>query len=80
MVPVIRISQAVSLPDTDQWQLRFEVESETSNRVYVIAQNKKKKHWGCSCPGWRRNRTCKHLAALGIPGKEQPFEINIIKE
>lgn len=80
MVPVIRISQSVSLPDTDQWQLRFEVESETSNRVYVVAQNKKKKHWGCSCPGWRRNRICKHLEALGIPGKEQPFEINLIKE
>lgn len=79
MLPVIRISNDLSLPDTDQWQFRFEVESETSNRVYIIAQNKKKKYWGCSCPGWKRNRHCKHLSALGIPGNEQPFEVNIIK-
>lgn len=80
MLPVIRISNDISLPDSDQWQFRFEVESETSNRVYIIAQNKKKKHWGCSCPGWKRNRHCKHLSALGIPGNEQPFEVNIIKD
>lgn len=79
MLPVIRISQSLSLPDNDQWQFRFQVESETSNRLYVIAQNKKKKHWGCSCPGWKRFKQCKHLEALGIPGKEQPFEVNVIK-
>jgi len=35
------------LPDNDQWQYRFYVKSETSNRLYVIAQHKRKKHWGC---------------------------------
>ena len=80
MLPTIRIAKAVSLPDTDQWQYRFEVESESSDRIYTVAQNKKKKHWGCSCPGWKRNRQCKHLSALGIPGKEQPYEVNLIKD
>ncbi|MDR2272033.1 MAG: hypothetical protein LBF27_14100 [Sphingobacterium sp.] len=80
MLPVIRISEALSLPDNDQWQFRFEVESETSDRVYIIAQNKKRKHWGCSCPGWKRFKQCKHLQALNIPGKEQPYEVNIIKD
>jgi len=45
-------SDAITLPDNEQWQFRFEVHSETSNRVYVIAQHKTKKHWGCSCMGW----------------------------
>ncbi|RKE47148.1 hypothetical protein [Sphingobacterium detergens] len=80
MLPTIRISKGLSLPDNDQWQFRFEVQSESSNRLYTIAQNKKKKHWGCSCPGWKKTKNCKHLQALGIPGKEQPFEINLIKE
>lgn len=75
----IRISNDVVLPDTDQWQFRFEIQSESSNRVYVIAQNKKLKHWGCSCPGWKRHRHCKHLQAVGIPGDLKPYEVNIIK-
>lgn len=79
-VPTIRIRKELSLPDTDQWQFRFNVESETSERLYTIAQHKTKKHWGCSCPGWRRYRTCKHLQALGIPGKETPYDLNLIKQ
>jgi hypothetical protein len=43
-LPVLHIDRSVMLPDNDQWQLRFEVKSETSDRLYTIAQNKKKKH------------------------------------
>jgi len=74
----LRISKEMLLPDTDQWQLRFHIESESSNRLYVIAQHKTKRHWGCSCPGWKRHRNCKHLSALGIPNHETPFEVNLI--
>lgn len=79
MSQIIKISKELALPDTDQWQNRFQIQSETSNRLYTIAQNKKKKHWGCSCPGWKRNRHCKHLIATGVPGDEVPFEVNLIK-
>jgi hypothetical protein len=79
-VPTICIRTELSLPDTDQWQFRFNVESETSERLYTIAQHKTKRHWGCSCPGWKRHRTCKHLQALGIPGKETPYDIKLIKQ
>ncbi|WP_276484769.1 hypothetical protein [Paraflavitalea pollutisoli] len=73
------ISGSMTLPDDNQWQYRFYVESETSNRLYIISQNIKHRHWGCSCPGWKRYRKCKHLQALGLPGNEQPFEVNLIK-
>jgi hypothetical protein len=56
---------SVSLPDNDQWTERFEIRSETSGRIYIVAKNKKTGQWGCSCPGYRRARNgvrcCKHL-------------------
>lgn len=78
--PIIYVSNEMVLPDNDQWQFRFNVKSKSSNRLYTIAQHKKRKHWGCSCPGWRRHRHCDHLNALGLPGDEQPFEVNLIKQ
>lgn len=80
MLPTIHIRHDLVLPDNQQWQYRFNIASESSNRLYTIAQHKTKKHWGCSCPGWKRYRHCKHLQALGIPGHEQPYEVNFIKQ
>jgi hypothetical protein len=80
MLPDIHIIKEMVLPDDDQWRFRFNIESATSNRLYVIAQHKKKHHWGCSCPRWKTRRTCKHLTAMGLPGKEQPFEVNFIND
>lgn len=79
-LPELYISKDVILPDNSQWQFRFEIQSENSDRLYTIAQNKAKKHWGCSCMGWKRFRTCKHLTALGIPGHEKPYEPKIIEQ
>lgn len=56
------------LPDNDQWTNRFEIESESSDRIYIVSQNKKTYEWGCSCPGWRTRRKCKHLAVLNLLG------------
>lgn len=78
MLPVLHIPIQMTLPDNDQWQNRFQVESETSNRIYVIAQHKKKRHWACSCPGWKRHRSCKHLQAIKLPGHEKPHEVNLV--
>ena len=58
------------LPDNLQWKNRFEIKSESSNRIYVIAQRKTDSSWGCSCPGFKNarnghlNRTCKHLKTI----------------
>lgn len=79
-VPSIYVRKEMVLPDNDQWQFRFNVESASSDRLYIIAQHKTKKHWGCSCPGWKRHRHCQHLKELGIPGNETPFDVNLIKQ
>lgn len=78
-LPMLNIRQELMMPDNDQWQHRFEIHSSTSNRVYTIAQNKKGKYWACSCPGWKRHRKCRHLESLGLPAKEKPYEVNIVK-
>ena len=75
---LIKISrQTVVLPSDAQWENRFEIRSETSDRIYVIAQNKQGRWWGCSCPGWKRHRTCKHLNAVGLPAAQKPFEASL---
>lgn len=80
MLPALHVKQEMILPGNDQWQNRFHIQSETSDRLYVIAQHKKKKHWACSCPGWKRLRHCKHLEAMNLPGHEQPHEVNFIND
>lgn len=52
------------LPDHGAWTHRFEVGSDTSDRVYRVAYNKATRTWGCSCPGWITHRRCKHLSRL----------------
>lgn len=58
---IVRPDNSVSLPDKGCWTNRFEIYSESSNRVYVVAQNKDTGKWGCSCPGYCSKRKCKHL-------------------
>jgi len=79
-LPEIRIDKAVSLPDNAQWRNRFEIKSESSDRIYTVSQNILKHHWGCSCPAWRTRRSCKHLEAVGLPGHEIPYDVNFVKQ
>ena len=76
----IYINREIALPDNDQWQHRFEIKSETSDRIYIVSQNKKKRHWACSCMAYKRYRYCKHLQQIGLPVKETPFEPKIIHD
>lgn len=74
---VLPVRKSEMLEDNKLWKNRFEIHSESSDRVYIIAQNKEKGHMGCSCMGWRRYRTCKHLQALGLPGHEEPVNLKL---
>lgn len=60
--------QAEVLPDNASHSHRMQIRSESSNRLYVVARNKKTLEWGCSCPGWIHAkggvRTCKHMRAI----------------
>jgi hypothetical protein len=76
-VVTIRVNKSEMLPDNKLWKNRFEIHSASSDRVYIVSQNIDKGHMGCSCPGWRRYRTCKHLSALGLPGHEVPVTLNL---
>jgi hypothetical protein len=77
-LPVLYKPQgALVLPDNSQWENRFEIKSESSGRVYIVAQHKALRYWGCSCPAWRTRRTCKHLKAIGLPVGQKPFEVRM---
>jgi len=76
-LPTLYIAPNDKLPDLDQWVNRFEIRSESSGRIYIVSQNKAKRYWGCSCPGWRTNRKCKHLETLALPIKERPYEVQL---
>lgn len=74
----VHVPRGLRLPDNDQWENRFTIRSESSNRLYTVAQHKKKRHWACSCPAWLTRRKCKHLDAIGLPNHETPFEAQIV--
>jgi hypothetical protein len=63
------------MAENNVWINRLEIKSESSNRLYIVSQHARKRYWGCSCPGWRAHRQCKHLEQLGLPGGEVPFEV-----
>jgi hypothetical protein len=59
----------VTLPENATHTNRIEIKSQSSNRVYIVAQSKTSGEWGCSCPGWcmkrpGKERSCKHLKAM----------------
>jgi hypothetical protein len=74
----LNVPTSSRLPDNDQWTNRFKIKSSSSNRVYIVAQNKSKQHFGCSCPGWIYHRNCKHLQALGLPGNSIPVQVQMV--
>ena len=69
---VLRAANAAGgelLPDKGVWTNRIEIRSESSERLYVVAQHKENGTWGCNCPGWiikrpGQPRSCKHLQVM----------------
>lgn len=77
-LPVLRVPRGERrLPPNSLWENRFHIRSESSNRLYIVAQNKAKRHWACSCPSYRTRRYCKHLQAVGLPTGEKPYEVRL---
>ena len=61
---IVKEIGAVALEDNAQWTNRFQIRSESSSRLYTVAQRKSDGSWGCDCMGWKRHRHCKHLDRL----------------
>ena len=68
VVDVAKVESQVSapqcLPDNAEWTNQFQIKSQSSTRIYIVAQRISDGSWGCSCPGWKANRRCKHLQTL----------------
>ncbi len=78
MPNIIRLPRNTALlPDNANYVNRFEIRSESSDRVYVVAQSRNGRWWSCGCHGWIRYKRCKHLTALGLPGNHTPHEAQI---
>ena len=65
----VSIPGVVALPDSKTHAHRMNIKSETSNRLYVVAQARSSNEWQCSCPGWiykkpGQPRKCKHLTSM----------------
>lgn len=60
----LQIPGQTMLEDNRTHKNRFNIRSETSDNLYVVAQSKSSGDWQCSCKGWIRWRKCKHLTAL----------------
>jgi hypothetical protein len=56
------------LPDTDRFKNRIKINSETSDKIYLISYDSAMGagYWTCSCPGNIRHGRCKHLKTLGL--------------
>lgn len=59
------------LPDSDRYKCRFTIRSGSSNRVYMVSFDSAPgaMYWKCSCPGCIAHGHCKHLRAMGLPGR-----------
>ena len=74
---VVRPPDSRLLPDTKTHVNRFEIKSETSGDIYIVAQNRSGRFWSCGCHGWIRWKHCKHLDALRLPGDQRPYEAQL---
>jgi hypothetical protein len=70
---------SIRLADNRGYTNRFEIRSETSDAIYVVAQSKSGRWWSCSCFGWIRHKHCKHLRAMGLPGHHRAHEARLEK-
>lgn len=66
---IIQAAGGALLPNNKTHQFRIEIQSASSDRVYVVAMRLSSKQWECSCPGWifkraGKPRSCKHLKTM----------------
>jgi hypothetical protein len=67
----IKANAVELLPDSDRYKVRFKVQSESSNNLYLVSYDNAPgaQYWTCSCRGNIRHGQCKHLTAAGLKGR-----------
>lgn len=68
------------LPDDGRYLCRFDIRSESSDRIYRIAFDAANGagYWKCSCRGCIRHGQCKHLTAMGLRGRKSGRQLEWI--
>jgi hypothetical protein len=71
------------LPDSPdgRYKCRYEIRSETSDRIYRISFDAAKGagYWVCSCPGCISHGSCKHLESAGLRGRKYGRQLDTLK-
>ncbi len=67
------------LGDNGRWKARFEIGSESSDRVYRVSFDTAQGCWVCSCMGCIRHGQCKHLTAMGLQGRKHGRDLEWIQ-
>ena len=65
---------ARKLPDSARHCNRFQIRSDSSDRLYTIAFDRAMSRWTCGCGSYiyAKGRPCKHLLRLGLVGSRAP--------
>ena len=74
LLPASAKNAAIAVhPDAGRYLCRFDIRSGSSNRIYRISYDSAPGSlcWKCSCPGNIRHGDCKHLQAMGLPGRRK---------
>lgn len=72
-IPEIKRHAVAVYEDTERYKCRFDVRSESSDKIYRISFDAAPGagYFSCSCPGGIRYGRCKHLDSMGLPGRKQ---------
>ena len=76
-----RVALAVH-PDTDRYKCRFDIPSGSDDSIYRVSFDAAPGagYFVCSCFGYRRTGGCKHLSAMGLPGRKFGRSLEWIKK
>ncbi len=73
LIPGARQVALATYPDTLRHKCIFEVGSGSSDKIYRVSYDSAPGagYWVCSCLGNLTRGNCRHLKAIGLPGRKE---------